>query len=289
VAIGDGVSAWVCRGRRLEVADRPLIMGIVNVTPDSFSDGGSFLDSGRAVDHALQLVAEGADIVDIGGESTRPGAEAVDVSEECRRVLPVIEQVAAQSDVALSIDTMKAAVAREALEAGVHIVNDVSALTHDAGMATVASDGRAGLVLMHRRGTPRCMQDDPRYDDVVATVAAYLEARVEAARAAGIAHEALAVDPGIGFGKTVRHNLQLLANVDRLRMVGVRTLVGLSRKRFIGDVSGAAVEDRLAGSLAGLVHCVLAGVDIMRVHDVAASLQATRLAKAIQGERQQEL
>ena len=289
MATGDGDSAWVCRGRRLEVADRPLVMGIVNVTPDSFSDGGSFLDRGRAVDHALKLVAEGADIVDIGGESTRPGADAVDVAEECRRVLPVIEQIAAQSDVALSIDTTKAVVAREALEAGAHIINDVSGLTHDAGMATVASDGRAGLVLMHRRGTPRSMQDDPRYDDVVATVAAYLQARVEVARAAGIAHEALAVDPGIGFGKTVRHNLQLLANVDRLRVAGVRTLVGLSRKRFIGDVTGVAVEDRLAGSLAGLVHCVLAGVDIMRVHDVAASLQATRLAKAIQSERQQQL
>jgi dihydropteroate synthase len=289
VATEDGYSAWACRGRRLEVAGRPLIMGIVNVTPDSFSDGGAFQDSGRAVDHALQLVAEGADIVDIGGESTRPGAEAVDVAEECRRVLPVIEQVAAQSGVALSIDTTKAAVAREALEAGAHIINDVSGLTHDAGMATVASDGRAGLVLMHLRGTPRSMQDDPRYDDVVATVATYLEARVAVARAAGIADEALAVDPGIGFGKTARHNLQLLANVDRLRVAGVRTLVGVSRKRFIGDVTGAAVDARLAGSLAGLVHCVLAGVDIMRVHDVAASLQAARLAKAIQGERQQQL
>jgi dihydropteroate synthase len=261
-------------------------MGIVNVTPDSFSDGGSFFDASRAVAHALQLVEEGADIVDIGGESTRPGADAVDAGEECRRVLPVVEQVAAQSDVTISIDTMKASVAREALAAGAHVINDVSALTHDPEMSTVASDGRAGVVLMHRRGTPRTMQNDPCYDDVVAEVHEYLAERVEAARAAGIAKEALAVDPGIGFGKTVTHNVQLLASVKAWRVAGVSALVGLSRKRFIGDVTGASVEDRLAGSLAALVSCVLAGVEIMRVHDVAASVQAVRMARAIEAERQ---
>jgi len=261
-------------------------MGIVNVTPDSFSDGGAFLDASHAVTHALQLVEEGADIVDIGGESTRPGADSVDADEELRRVLPVIEQISAQSDVAISIDTTKARVAREALSAGAHIINDVSALTHDPEMATVASDGRAGVVLMHRRGTPRTMQDDPRYDDVVATVHDYLVERVELARAAGIENEALAVDPGIGFGKTVTHNVQLLANVKAWRVEGINALVGLSRKRFIGDVTGASVDDRLAGSLAALVCCVLAGVEIMRVHDVAASVQAARIAQAIEAERQ---
>ncbi len=279
-------AVWSCRGRQLVATERPLIMGIVNVTPDSFSDGGSFFDASRAVAHALQLVEEGADIVDIGGESTRPGADAVDAGEECRRVLPVVEQVAAQSDVTISIDTMKASVAREALAAGAHVINDVSALTHDPEMSTVASDGRAGVVLMHRRGTPRTMQNDPCYDDVVAEVHEYLAERVEAARAAGIAKEALAVDPGIGFGKTVTHNVQLLASVKAWRVAGVSALVGLSRKRFIGDVTGASVEDRLAGSLAALVSCVLAGVEIMRVHDVAASVQAVRMARAIEAERQ---
>jgi dihydropteroate synthase len=261
-------------------------MGIVNVTPDSFSDGGAFLDPSHAVAHAMQLVEEGADIVDIGGESTRPGSDAVDVDEERRRVLPVIEQISARSDVVISVDTTKARVAREALAAGAHIINDVSALTHDPEMATVASDGRAGVVLMHMRGTPRTMQDDPCYDDVAATVHDYLVERVDAARAAGIENEALAVDPGIGFGKTVTHNLQLLANVKAWRVEGINALVGLSRKRFIGDVSGASVDHRLAGSLAALVCCVLAGVEIMRVHDVAASVQAARIARAIEAERQ---
>jgi len=278
--------AWSCRGRRLVAVERPLIMGIVNVTPDSFSDGGAFLDPSRALDHALQLVDEGADIVDIGGESTRPGAAPLDGAEECRRVLPVIEKLAARSEVAISVDTTKAAVARDALAAGAHIINDVSALTHDPEMATVASERRAGVVLMHRRGLPRTMQDDPQYDDVVATVHAHLAERVAAARAAGIPDDALALDPGIGFGKTVTHNLQLLANLKVWRVAGIRTLVGVSRKRFIGDVTGASVGDRLAGSLAALVHCVLEGVDIMRVHDVAASVQAARLARAIQAERQ---
>jgi len=282
-------AAWSCRGRQLVAGDRPLVMGIVNVTPDSFSDGGSFLDPSQAAVHALRLAEEGADIVDIGGESTRPGADAVDADEELRRVLPVIEQVSARSDVAISIDTTKARVALAALAAGAHIINDVSALTHDPEMATVASDRRAGVVLMHRRGTPRTMQDAPCYDNVVATVHDYLVERVEAARAAGIAAEALAVDPGIGFGKTVTHNVQLLANVKAWRVEGINALVGLSRKRFIGDVTGASVEDRLAGSLAALVSCVSAGVEIMRVHDVAASVQAARMARAIEAERQQEL
>ncbi|NQU41286.1 MAG: dihydropteroate synthase [Lentisphaerae bacterium] len=268
------------------VEGRPLIMGIVNVTPDSFSDGGAFSDPSRAVAHALMLAAEGADIVDIGGESTRPGARAVAADEECRRVLTVIEQVAAQSDVAISIDTSKALVAREAVAAGAHIINDVSALTHDPEMVTVAAEGRAGLVVMHRRGSPGTMQENPRYDDVVATVRDYLAERVAAARAAGVLPEALAVDPGIGFGKTVAHNLQLLANVAGWRVPGIRTLVGLSRKRFIGALTGATVEDRLAGSLAGVVHGAMAGVDIMRVHDVAASLQAVRVVLAIEAERQ---
>jgi len=277
---------WTCRDRKLMVEGRPLIMGIVNVTPDSFSDGGAFSDPSRAVAHALMLAAEGADIVDIGGESTRPGARAVAADEECRRVLTVIEQVAAQSDVAISIDTSKALVAREAVAAGAHIINDVSALTHDPEMVTVAAEGRAGLVVMHRRGSPGTMQENPRYDDVVATVRDYLAERVAAARAAGVLPEALAVDPGIGFGKTVAHNLQLLANVAGWRVPGIRTLVGLSRKRFIGALTGATVEDRLAGSLAGVVHGAMAGVDIMRVHDVAASLQAVRVVLAIEAERQ---
>jgi dihydropteroate synthase len=279
-------AAWVCGGRRLEFAAGPLIMGIVNVTPDSFSDGGAFFDPARAVDHALRMIDEGAAIVDVGGESTRPGAAVVEADEERRRVVPVIEQLRAQSDALLSVDTSKASVARAALDAGAHIINDVSALTRDPEMATVACKQRAGVVLMHMRGTPQTMQHNPYYDDVVAEVHAYLAERVKAALEAGVVAEALAVDPGIGFGKTVAHNLQLLANVDAWRVAGIPALVGLSRKRFVGEVTGAPVADRLAGSLAALARCVMAGVEIMRVHDVAASVQAVRMVRAIEAERQ---
>ena len=256
-------------------------MGILNVTPDSFSDGGRFADTAAAVAAARQMVAEGADIIDVGGESTRPGAAAVDAGDEQRRVVPVIEALAGETDVVISVDTMKAGVAREAMRRGAHIINDVSALTHDAGMVDVAGEWGAGVVLMHMRGDPRTMQSDPQYDDVVEYIRAYLETRIEAVTAAGLKAETLAVDPGIGFGKTALHNVQLIAHLEQFATLGRPVLVGLSRKRFLGMLTGAPVEARGAASLAGLACSVLNGAHVMRVHDVAEAAQAVRVAAAI--------
>jgi dihydropteroate synthase len=259
-------------------------MGILNVTPDSFSDGGRWTTLDDAVGRGLALAAEGADIVDVGGESTRPGAAGVAPDEEAQRVVPVIARLARQTTVPLSVDTRHAEVARAALAAGACIVNDVSALG-DPAMAGVARAAGAGVVLMHMRGTPVDMQRDPRYDDVTAEVQATLRGRVAAARAAGIEEERIAVDPGIGFGKTTAHNLALLRNLDRLVADGYPVVVGLSRKRFIGEIADAPVQDRLAGSLAGLVWCAWHGAAVLRVHDVAASRQALRVALALAAER----
>ena len=260
---------------------RPLVMGILNVTPDSFSDGGRFSDTAAAVAAAMQMVADGADIIDVGGESTRPGAAAVDAGNEQQRVIPVIEALAGETDVVISVDTMKAAVAREAMRRGARIINDVSALTHDAAMVDVAGEFGAGVVLMHMRGDPRTMQSDPRYDDVVEHIRAYLEARIATVTAAGLKAECLAVDPGIGFGKTVRHNVLLIAHLERLASLGRPVLVGLSRKRFLGLLTGAPVANRGAASVAGMACSVLNGAHIMRVHDVAEAAQAVRVAAAI--------
>jgi len=269
---------WQCRDRRLGADGPPLIMGILNVTPDSFSDGGRYAAIDAALARAHQMVAEGAAIVDIGGESTRPGAQAVSAEEESARVLPVIEGLAGIA-AALSIDTTKACVARAALAAGACIVNDVSACTADPEMAGVVAATGAGVVLMHRRGTPRTMQQAPAYDDVVEEVRAYLAARAAVVEAAGVPAAAIAIDPGIGFGKTLEHNLALMANLRRL---GDRPLVvGLSRKRFLGDVTGREVSDRLAGSLAGLACAVWQGVGVVRVHDVRASVDAAAVAASI--------
>lgn len=259
-------------------------MGILNVTPDSFSDGGCYLDTDAAIRRGLAIVAEGADIVDVGGESTRPGASAVDSDEECRRVVSVVEGLSARTDALISVDTTKASVARAALDAGAHIVNDVSAMTQDPSMSSVVAASGAGLVLMHMRGTPRTMQNAPQYGDVVAEVDAYLAERVEAAVAAGIGTASLVVDPGVGFGKSVAHNLALVANLDRLGTSGRPVLVGLSRKSFLGALTDRDVDSRLAGSLAALTFCVLNGAHIMRVHDVRESRDAIRVACALDAE-----
>jgi dihydropteroate synthase len=274
---------WHCGDRVLGGEDRPLVMGILNVTPDSFSDGGQYADHAAAVEHGLRMVAAGADILDVGGESTRPGAEAVPEAEECRRVAPVVAELTAQTDVPLSVDTMKAGVAREAAAAGAVIINDVSAMTHDAAMPGVARDAGAGVVLMHMRGTPRTMQQDPQYGDVVNEIAAYLGDRVAALVASGLDRRSLAVDPGIGFGKTVEHNLALLAGIPRLAATGCPVVVGLSRKSFLGKVTGRDVDERLAGSLAALAYCVMKGVHVMRVHDVRQSVDALRVLTALRG------
>ena len=278
---GGSVINWQCRDRVLCVTDRPLIMGILNVTPDSFSDGGRHLDQDRAVAHGLQMAQDGADILDVGGESTRPGAEAVPAEEELRRVIPVIRALAGRAPAILAVDTMKAEVARAAVDAGARIINDVSALTHDAAMAAVAAASGAGVILMHMLETPRTMQAAPHYADVVAEVAAHLAARVEAATAQGVPRACLAVDPGIGFGKTVAHNLRLLAHLDALGRLGLPVVVGVSRKSFLGRLTGAPVQERLAASVAALVFCVLHGAQVVRVHDVKESRQAVEVAQAL--------
>ncbi len=265
-------------------------MGIVNVTPDSFSDGGRFLHVDAAVAHGLALVEAGADLLDIGGESTRPGAAAVEPAEERRRVLPVITELAATAGVPVSIDTTKATVAAAAIEAGATIVNDVSAGRTDASMFAVVADGATGYVAMHMLGDPQSMQDSPRYDDVVDEVAGFLVERLAAARDAGIAEEALVADPGIGFGKTVAQNLALLAHLDVLATrVEVPVLVGTSRKRFLGtvlrDVAGADGEplpaDRDDGTLATVVWALDVGARIVRVHDARPAVRAVRLLEIL--------
>jgi dihydropteroate synthase len=249
---------------------RFTIMGIVNVTPDSFSDGGQYIDSERAIAHGLELEAEGADILDIGGESTRPGAAPVPEAVELDRVLPVISGLRARGVRAeISIDTAKAGVAAEAIAAGASIVNDVTALRGDPGMAEVVAAAGVRCCLMHMRGTPRTMQDDPRYGDVVSEVTAFLQARLEHAVAAGIAAERVILDPGIGFGKTPEHNLELLRRLPELVALGRPVLVGTSRKSFLGRLTGRDVSHRLAATIATNVLAYAGGARIFRVHDVA--------------------
>ena len=269
---------WLCADREIPL-DRPRIMGILNVTPDSFSDGGRWTAVDAAVKHGLELIAEGADILDIGGESTRPGAASVPEYEERRRVIPVIEELTRQAQVPVSVDTRQATVARAALAAGAVIVNDVTALA-DPAMTTAVCDAGAGVVLMHMRGTPADMQRDPHYADVVAEVSDFLKARRNAAMAAGIGRERIVVDPGLGFGKTTAHNLALLAALARLADVAP-VLVGASRKRFIGEITGAPVEKRLAGSVAVALWCAAHGAAVLRVHDVAATVAALKMTEKL--------
>lgn len=254
--------------------ERPLIMGIVNVTPDSFSDGGLYDTTEEAIAHAAGLASAGADIVDIGGESTRPGADAMDRAEELSRVAPVIRGLKGMRAV-ISVDTRKSDVAKAAAEAGAKILNDVSALTYDPDCLAVAAETGLSLVLMHAQGEPKTMQDNPTYDDVVLEVFDYLDARVEAAAAAGIGRERIAADPGLGFGKTLAHNLTLLANLSLLHGLGVPLLVGASRKRFIGGLGQEREpRSREPGSQAAAIAAAAQGAQILRVHDVAGSRQA---------------
>lgn len=275
--------SWKPAGRVHRLGAHPWLMGIVNVTPDSFSDGGQFADASAAVDHALQLVEQGADILDVGGESTRPGARPVPASTEMQRVIPVIEQLATRTEVLISIDTMKAEVAREALAAGAGIVNDVSALTFDEAMPHVCADSDCGVIAMHMQGTPQTMQDNPTYDDVLAEVRDYLHSRMTALAAAGIAAERIVLDPGIGFGKTAAHNLELLRNVEALRSLGRPVLIGHSRKRFLGKLLGKEIDERTAGTIGVSIALAQQHADILRVHDVAAVKDALRSWQAIVG------
>jgi len=275
---------WRCKGQDILVGERTLIMGILNATPDSFSDGGRFFDRSQAIEHALELVRQGADIVDIGGESSRPGADAVSLEEELRRVIPVIEELSGRTDRLISIDTTKAHVARRALEAGAHIVNDISALTVDPLMAEAAAETGAGVILMHMKGTPRTMQAQPTYEDVAGEVHAYLQERLEILTKAGLSLECLAVDPGIGFGKTLEHNLTLLAHLPGLKSLGRPVLVGVSRKSFLGRMTGREPGDRLAASLGAAAYAVLRGADILRVHDVKESCDLARVVDILSSE-----
>jgi dihydropteroate synthase len=272
---------WRCGSHTFFCGPRTLIAGILNVTPDSFSDGGEFFDPRRAVEHACEMVQAGVDFIDVGGESTRPNASPVDSEEELRRVLPVIEGIRGVSDVPLSIDTTKAEVARRALEHGVEIVNDVSALRADPEMGRVVADSRAGLILMHMQGSPATMQVAPHYDDVVEEVGGFLEERIEAAQRLGIETDRICIDPGIGFGKNLEHNLELVAAGWRLRALGTPVMIGVSRKSFIGKLLGAAPGERLEGSLAAAVAAVLQGADVVRTHDVAETRRACAMADAL--------
>lgn len=272
-----------CGSHTLDLS-HPLVMGILNVTPDSFSDGGRFIDVSRAVDHALRMIEQGAGMIDVGGESTRPGASDVSEEEEIRRVVPVIEALVARSSVPISIDTSKASVMSAAVAAGASLINDVRAL-QEPGALQAAARTNAAVCLMHMQGQPRTMQHEPRYDDVVGEVTAFLEQRVEASVAAGIGADRLVLDPGIGFGKRLEHNLALLAHLPQLSRPGPSAgrplLVGVSRKSMFQTLLGRSVEQRLAGGLAVATAAVLAGAAILRVHDVAETVDAVKVALAL--------
>jgi dihydropteroate synthase len=274
---------WQLRTRTLELPRRPLVMGIVNVTPDSFSDGGRFVDAGAAADYALQLAADGADILDIGGESTRPYSEPVAAEKELRRVLPVIERISRRVDIPISIDTSKAIVARAALENGAQIINDVTGLQGDPEMLWLALEFRAGVCVMHMQGTPQTMQDNPTYADVVAEVHEYLRCRRDELVAAGIAQERICLDPGVGFGKTHEHNIELMAHCHEFHALGCPLLVGHSRKGFLGKLIGDKEADRTAATIGAALSLAVQGVQIVRVHDVRPFREALAAFEATGG------
>jgi dihydropteroate synthase len=276
---------WRCRERVFDVSSRTLVMGIVNVTPDSFSDGGRYAEPAAAIAHAKQLLADGADLLDLGAESTRPGSAPVPADEQWRRLAPVVEGLRRGApDACLSVDTSSSEVASRALELGCHVVNDITAMRDPAMPALVAKSG-AGLVLMHMQGTPATMQNAPSYRDVVTEVIEFLALRLGTARAAGVGEDCIAIDPGVGFGKAIEHSLALLAHLDRL--VGLRrpVLTGVSRKSFIGRLLDRPVDQRLEGSLAATAVAVLLGARIVRTHDVATTLPAVRIADALRSAR----
>ncbi len=280
--MSDGRDEWRLRDRVLHPGRAALVMGIVNVTPDSFSDGGRFAATAAAVAHGLELVRQGADLLDVGGESTRPGAQPIDLDEELRRVVPVVRELAERTTVPLSVDTCKAETARQALAAGAHVVNDVTALLGDPDMAAVVRDSGAGVVLMHMQGTPPTMQANPVYGDVTAEVGRFLEARLQAAADVGIAGARVVLDPGVGFGKTAEHNLELLARLAELQRLGRPVCLGVSRKGFLGKLLDRPVAERLAASVAAVCHALACGAaQVVRVHDVAETRDAVRVFQAL--------
>lgn len=274
---------WRCAERRLALDGRTRIMGILNVTRDSFSDGGRFLARDDALRQAERMIDEGADIIDVGGESTRPGALPVDAEEEIRRVIPVIGAIGKRFDVLLSVDTYKSAVARAAVENGARIINDISGLGFDPHLADVAATSGAGVVIMHIKGTPRDMQTDPHYEDVVAEIHDYLSQRIQTALAHGIHRDQIMLDPGIGFGKRLEDNLTLLRELARLHDLDAPLLVGVSRKSFIGKLLDTGVGERLEGTAAAVTAAILHGAHVMRVHDVREMKRVATIADAIRG------
>ena len=270
-----------CRGKSLTLGLHTHIMGILNVTPDSFSDGGCYLDVERAVAHAERMVAEGATLIDIGGESSRPGASPVSISEELARILPVIRAIVDTVDVLLSVDTYKAEVARHALEAGAHLINDITALHGDTAMAAVVSEMEAGLILMHMKGTPRTMQQAPEYDDVVSEICDSLQKSIETAESQGITADRIIIDPGIGFGKTMQHNLEILKRLTEFRGLNKPLLIGTSRKSFIGNILDLPVTERVEGTIATVCWAIAHGAEIVRVHDVKANIRAARMTDTL--------
>jgi dihydropteroate synthase len=272
---------WSFAGQTWQLGGSPKLVGIVNVTPDSFSDGGQFLDPARAAEQGLRLAADGADLLDVGGESTRPGASPIDEAEEIRRVLPVVERLAARGSVPISIDTTKAAVAARALDAGAVIVNDISGLCFDPGMVPLCTKTRAGVICMHMQGTPQTMQIAPHYDDVVREVSEYLGGRLTSLEESGISRERVVIDPGIGFGKTPAHNLALLKNISRLRALGRPVLIGHSRKRFLAKILGRELDETSAATIGAAVAAALLGADLLRVHDVRATRDALAACWAV--------
>jgi dihydropteroate synthase len=273
---------WHLSDRVLRLDGRALVMGIVNVTPDSFSDGGQHSSTDSAVAHALMLVEQGADILDVGGESSRPGAEQVSLADELQRIVPVVRELAKRTTVPISVDTTKAAVADACLAEGAHIINDITALTGDAEMTTVAAASSAGVVLMHMQGTPQTMQLAPHYDDVVAEVIKYLESRLNAVVSAGIARERVVLDPGVGFGKSTAHNMRLLARLPDLQRLDRPICLGVSRKGFLGKFTGQTLERRITASLAVACDAVVrGGAQIVRVHDVELTRDAVAMLDAI--------
>jgi dihydropteroate synthase len=270
-----------CRKRTLILGKRTLLMGILNVTPDSFSDGGLFFDRDNAVSHGLKMIEGGADVIDIGGESTKPGSKPIEFEEELRRVIPVIESIAKEADVPISIDTYKSAVAQRAIEAGAEIINDISGLHFDPDLAKVAAKGNIPLILMHIRGTPETMQKNVHYDSLFSEILQYLKNSIQRAESAGLDPGQIIIDPGIGFGKTLEDNLLIIKNLHEFRILGKPILLGTSRKNFIGKILNAEVEDRLEGTLASMAIGVLNGAHIIRSHDVLQARKALAVADAI--------
>lgn len=270
-----------CRKRTLILGKRTLLMGVLNVTPDSFSDGGLFFDKDKAISHGLRMVEEGADIIDVGGESTRPGSKPIELEEELRRVIPVIESIAKEVDVPISIDTYKSTVAQRATEAGAEIVNDISGLHFDSDLAKVAAKGNIPIILMHIRGTPETMQKNVHYDSIFSEILQYLKDSIQRAESAGLDPRQIIIDPGIGFGKTVEDNLLIIKNLHEFRILGKPILLGTSRKSFIGKILNTVVEDRLEGTLSSTAIGVLNGAHIIRSHDVHQAKKAIVVADAI--------